>query len=133
MLVDNSDRNYTEARGDWATVGDGPGHQGFDYRTHQPGPTQDSFTWKADIPVSGRYEVAVRFPEESAVWLADPRRACPGGGETLDEVADRVGAGLRKLIAEREGENAAPKPMFLINPTVLWTSDERALTEEGCL
>jgi peptide deformylase len=36
-------------------------------------------------------------------------------------------------IAEREGENAIPKPMFLINPTILWASDERALSEEGCL
>jgi peptide deformylase len=36
-------------------------------------------------------------------------------------------------IAEREGEKTTPRPMFLVNPTVLWSSDERALTEEGCL
>lgn len=66
VLVDNSDRNYAEARGDWGTAGDGPDHQGYDYRTHQPGPTQDSFVWKADVPASGRYEVAVRFPRGEA-------------------------------------------------------------------
>jgi RHS repeat-associated protein len=64
VLVDNSDRNYTETRGDWGTAGPGPGHQGFDYRTHQGGPAE--FTWKADIPASGQYEVAVKFPKGQA-------------------------------------------------------------------
>ncbi len=49
-------------------------------------------------------EVAVRFPGEAEVWSADPRRARPGGGETLDEVAERVAAGLRELTAKHEGE-----------------------------
>jgi peptide deformylase len=51
----------------------------------------------------------------AAVQVGEPRRLV-----TID-------------VAEREGENATPKPMFLVNPTVLWSSDERALTEEGCL
>jgi peptide deformylase len=36
-------------------------------------------------------------------------------------------------VAEREGEVEIRRPMFLINPTILWSSDERSLTEEGCL
>jgi peptide deformylase len=36
-------------------------------------------------------------------------------------------------IAEREGEVEVRRPMFLINPKVLWVSDERAVAEEGCL
>ncbi len=36
-------------------------------------------------------------------------------------------------VAQREDESAEPSPMFLINPEVLWTSDERATAEEGCL
>src|SRR6201999_4314726 len=36
-------------------------------------------------------------------------------------------------IAEREGEVEVRRPMFLINPTILWSSDDRAVTEEGCL
>jgi peptide deformylase len=51
----------------------------------------------------------------AAVQVGEPRRLV-----TID-------------VAEREGENATPKPMFLINPTVLWSSDERAVSEEGCL
>jgi len=36
-------------------------------------------------------------------------------------------------VAKREDENADPDPLFLINPEVLWRSDERAVHEEGCL
>jgi peptide deformylase len=36
-------------------------------------------------------------------------------------------------IAEREGEVEVRRPMFMINPTILWTSDDRSLAEEGCL
>ncbi len=49
-------------------------------------------------------EVAVRFPDEAQLWSADPRRARPGGGETLDEVAERVAVGLREPTAKHEGE-----------------------------
>ena len=36
-------------------------------------------------------------------------------------------------VAEREDERPRPRPLFLINPEILWSSDERAVTEEGCL
>jgi peptide deformylase len=36
-------------------------------------------------------------------------------------------------VAKREDENADPNPLFLINPEILWRSDERAVHEEGCL
>jgi len=59
--------------------------------------------------------------------------AAPGIGLAAVQVGEP-----RRLVtidlAEREGEEeAVPKPMFLINPTILWSSDERALAEEGCL
>ena len=58
--------------------------------------------------------------------------AAPGIGLAAVQVGEP-----RRLItidtAEREGEDAAPKPMFLINPTILWSSDDRGITEEGCL
>jgi peptide deformylase len=36
-------------------------------------------------------------------------------------------------VARREDEDADPNPLFLINPEILWRSDERAVHEEGCL
>jgi peptide deformylase len=36
-------------------------------------------------------------------------------------------------IAERADETARPAPLFLINPEILWTSEERQTAEEGCL
>jgi peptide deformylase len=36
-------------------------------------------------------------------------------------------------VAQREDETAKPDPLFLINPEILWSSDERAIAEEGCL
>jgi len=30
-------------------------------------------------------------------------------------------------------ENATPEPMVLINPEVVWTSDEKNIYDEGCL
>ncbi len=36
-------------------------------------------------------------------------------------------------VARREDEKAPPRPMFLVNPEILWTSDETAVYGEGCL
>ncbi|HEX6340286.1 RHS repeat-associated core domain-containing protein [Umezawaea sp.] len=66
VVVDNSDPDDTEVSGTWATVSDRGEYEGFDYRTHQTGGGADSFTWKADIPAGGRYEVAVRYTEATA-------------------------------------------------------------------
>ena len=36
-------------------------------------------------------------------------------------------------VAQREDETAKPDPLFLINPEILWSSDDLAVAEEGCL
>jgi peptide deformylase len=58
--------------------------------------------------------------------------AAPGIGLAAVQVGEP-----RRLItidlAERKEEGAEPEPMFLINPEILWSSDERATLEEGCL
>jgi peptide deformylase len=51
----------------------------------------------------------------AAIQVGEPRRVV-----TID-------------VAQRENAEAAPDPLFLINPEILWTSDERAVAEEGCL
>jgi RHS repeat-associated protein len=65
VLVDNSDTDSAQATGAWATAGTSgdDDHEGFDYRTHPGGNNADSFTWNADIPADGTYEVFVRYPK----------------------------------------------------------------------
>ena len=36
-------------------------------------------------------------------------------------------------VAKREDETAEANPLFLINPEILWSSDELQIAEEGCL
>ena len=50
--------------------------------------------------------------------------------------AIQVGIGRRVAVvdvAKREDEDAPPNPIFLINPQILSSSDERSIHEEGCL
>ena len=50
--------------------------------------------------------------------------------------AIQVGIGRRVAVvdvAKREDEDAQPNPIFLINPQIVSSSDERSIHEEGCL
>lgn len=65
--------------------------------------------------------------------------------DMLETMYEAPGIGLaaiqvgvpRRLVtidcAKREDEDAEANPLFLINPEILWSSDERAIHEEGCL
>jgi peptide deformylase len=58
--------------------------------------------------------------------------AAPGIGLAAIQIAvpKRV---LVLDVAKREDENATPEPICIVNPEILWTSDERSLYQEGCL
>lgn len=58
--------------------------------------------------------------------------AAPGIGLA----AVQVGVPRRLIVldvARREDDEAEPDPMFLVNPEILTSSDERFVNEEGCL
>lgn len=56
--------------------------------------------------------------------------AAPGIGLA----APQVGILQRMLVMDCvKEEGAAPQPMVLINPEVVWSSDEKNIYEEGCL
>jgi phosphoserine phosphatase len=44
-----------------------------------------------------RNEVDERWPETAALWRTSPERATPRGGESLLDVADRVGKALQQI------------------------------------
>jgi len=47
--------------------------------------------------------------------------------------APQVGSDLRVIVCDVARTNEPPRPMALINPEVVWSSDELLLREEGCL
>ena len=63
--------------------------------------------------------------------------------DMLETMYDAPGIGLaapqiavmeRVLVMDcAKDEDGAPEPMVLINPEVVWTSEERSVYEEGCL
>jgi peptide deformylase len=58
--------------------------------------------------------------------------AAPGIGLA----AIQIGVQKRVIVldvAKREDETAAPSPLCLANPEVVWASEERAAAQEGCL
>lgn len=58
--------------------------------------------------------------------------AAPGVGLA----AIQIGVPKRVIVldvAKREDENAAPEPVFLANPQIVWASEELSIYQEGCL
>jgi peptide deformylase len=54
----------------------------------------------------------------------------PGIGLAAPQVAKM----LRMIVMDcAKEEDATPEPMVLINPQVVWSSDERSVYDEGCL
>jgi peptide deformylase len=65
--------------------------------------------------------------------------------DMLETMYDAPGIGLAAIqvgvdrritvvdVARREDETAAPNPIYLINPRILSSSEERSIHEEGCL
>ena len=48
--------------------------------------------------------------------------------------APQVGQGVRLLVMDCiKEEGVPPRPLALINPEVVWSSEDRAVYEEGCL
>ena len=50
--------------------------------------------------------------------------------------APQIGANARLLVmdcARREDEDASARPIAMVNPEIVWSSDERREHEEGCL
>lgn len=47
--------------------------------------------------------------------------------------AVQVGVAKRLMTIDVAGDGEPRKPLFLINPEIVWTSDEGAVFDEGCL
>jgi peptide deformylase len=58
--------------------------------------------------------------------------AAPGVGLAAIQIAEQKRV-IVLDVSKREDETAAPKPLCLINPEIIWASDEVSTCQEGCL
>ncbi|MGR3542370.1 MAG: peptide deformylase [Hasllibacter sp.] len=73
-------------------------------------------------------------PTDAHRALAEDMLATMYDAPGIGLAAPQVGVLERMIVMDCEkGEDAAPRPMVLIDPEVTWASDERAAYEEGCL
>jgi RHS repeat-associated protein len=58
--------------GDWGTAGNGPSadYEGYQYRLHNAGNGTNTVAWNIDAPVTGTYEVAVRYTKDATAHNA---------------------------------------------------------------
>ncbi len=61
--------------------------------------------------------------------MAETMYAAPGIGLA----AIQVSVPKRLLVIDTEGDDEVRKPVFMVNPEVLWESEEFSLYNEGCL
>ncbi len=47
--------------------------------------------------------------------------------------APQVGVSKRMVVIDIAAEGEEPRPMYLVNPEIVWASDEKEVCEEGCL
>ena len=55
--------------------------------------------------------------------------AAPGIGLSAPQIAD----GRRLIVCDVAREGEPPQPYQMINPEIVWRSDEKVVAEEGCL
>jgi peptide deformylase len=86
----------------------------------------DSRLKKAAAPVASVTDELRRLADDMLETMYD----APGIGLAAPQVAV-----MNRLIVMdcAKEDDATPEPMVLINPEVVWTSDERSVYDEGCL
>ena len=73
-------------------------------------------------------------PDARIRRLADDLLATMYEAPGIGLAAPQVGEGVRLLVMDCvKEEGAAPRPMALVDPEVVWSSEETAIYDEGCL
>ena len=77
-------------------------------------------------------EKVIRVDDELRRFLDDMLEtmyASNGCGLT----APQVGVSQRVVVIDIAHEGEEPQPLYLVNPEIVWASDEKEICEEGCL
>ncbi len=65
--------------------------------------------------------------------LADDMLETMYNAQGVGLAAIQIGIPLRMLVVDVSGNDAPKNPLVIINPEILWLSDERNIYKEGCL
>ena len=77
---------------------------------------------------------AVETVDDAVRALADDMLATMYHAPGIGLAAPQVGEMMRLIVMDCvKDEDAPPQPMVLINPEIVWSSDEKNVYEEGCL
>lgn len=77
------------------------------------------------VPVSSFDDSLRRLLDD----MLETMYACKGCGLA----APQVGISQRIVVIDIAHEDEEPAPIYMVNPEIIWRSDEREVCEEGCL
>ncbi|MER8072764.1 exo-alpha-sialidase [Streptomyces sp. NPDC094034] len=92
-VADNDSAAYETLSGEWNNAMGAAGYYGSNYRTHPAGAGSSVVRWRLDVPVSGRYEVAVWYSEHANRASNAPYTVDHADGSTTVRVDQRVRGG----------------------------------------
>lgn len=83
VVVDNKDLGFSVQSGTWNTVTGGTGISGTDYRSHAAGTGSNRVRYRANLPVSGTYEVYGWWPSSAGQASNVPYAIAHNTGTTV--------------------------------------------------
>ena len=87
----------------------------------------------APDPVLKKTSEPVERVDDSVRQLLDDMLETMYAAPGIGLAAPQVGVHKRIIVIDCTGENEPPQPHRLVNPEILWTSDEVVTFNEGCL
>jgi len=88
---------------------------------------------KDDLAVLKRKSEPVAAVDDELRALMDDMLETMYAAPGIGLAAVQVGVPKRVIVMDLAREGEAPQPLRLVNPEIVWTSDETAPYEEGCL
>ena len=71
--------------------------------------------------------------DDSARALMDDMLATMYEAPGIGLAAIQIGVAQRIVVIDTAKKDAPPQPLFMVNPQIVWSSEERSSYEEGCL
>ncbi|WP_317992553.1 peptide deformylase [Bartonella gliris] len=84
-------------------------------------------------PILRKVSKPVEHIDSATQKLADDMLETMYNAQGIGLAAIQIGIPLRMLVIDVSRNDAPKNPLVIINPEILWLSDERSIYKEGCL